>query len=204
MSDPIPTRETLLLRIRDESDSHAWNEFAELYTPLVQRYCRKRGLSDADTADITQEVLAAVSRAIKNFEYDPEKGTFRSWFFTITRNRVFTHFKKQKKQPQGTGRTTVHQLLEQQPDEKEAADWDLDYKKHMFEWAADKVRPEFKEQTWEAFWQTSVDESKPADVAESLGISVGAVYIAKSRVIARLRQRVQSVTGEIDLTSQLA
>ncbi|MEM7147729.1 MAG: sigma-70 family RNA polymerase sigma factor [Verrucomicrobiota bacterium] len=202
--DPLDTRQTLLLKIRDADNDDAWNEFADLYTPVIRNYCALRSVHQQDIPDVTQDVLATVARAIKKFEYDPDKGTFRDWLFIVTRSKVFNHFNKKKKQPQGTGRTTIHQLLEEQPDPKEQIDWDLEYKKQMFQWAADKVRPEFKEQTWEAFWQTAVDQVPTDTVAQSIGLSPGAVYVAKSRVIARLRARITTVTGHLDLPPNVA
>ena len=143
MDDALPTRETLLIKIRDAQDAAAWAEFADLYTPLIRHYCILRGVNQSDVDDVTQEVLKTVSTAIQNFEYDPDKGTFRGWLFIITRSKVYNHFNKKKRQPQGSGRTTVHQMLEKQPDPQEEVDWDLDYKRQMFQWASEKVRSEF-------------------------------------------------------------
>ncbi|MEM7148106.1 MAG: sigma-70 family RNA polymerase sigma factor [Verrucomicrobiota bacterium] len=195
-----PTRQTLLIKIRDADDAVAWSDFTTLYTPIIQRFALSRGVSLSDVDDLTQEVLKSIASAIKKFEYDPEKGTFRSWLFRVVRSKLANHFNKQAKQPaQGSGRTTIHRLVEEDtPSDTDVADWDLEYKKHMFSWAAEKVRPEFTDQSWAAFQQTAVEEKTPKDVAANLGITVGAVYIAKSRIIARLREVIQSVTGDLE------
>ena len=192
------TRETLLLKIRDRGDEVAWGQFVELYTPLVYAFCRKRGLAEHDASDVSQEVMQAISRAIGNFDYDPEKGSFRSWFYTVVRSKLNNFFRKQAQQP-AAGGTTIMKMVSEQPDSNEEHDWELDYKRQMFDWAATKVRDLFNEQTWTAFQKTAIDGEDPATVGTELGIGRGAVYAAKARVIRALRERVQSVAGEWDL-----
>mgnify|MGYP003679279582 CR=1 FL=1 len=176
----------------------AWGQFVELYTPLVYAFCRKRGLAEHDASDVSQEVMQAISRAIGNFDYDPEKGSFRSWFYTVVRSKLNNFFRKQAQQP-AAGGTTIMKMVSEQPDSNEEHDWELDYKRQMFDWAATKVRDLFNEQTWTAFQKTAIDGEDPATVGTELGIGRGAVYAAKARVIRALRERVQSVAGEWDL-----
>ena len=151
MSDEL-TRETLLLRIRDTGDDHAWAEFTEIYTPLIYNFCRSRGLQEADASDIVQEVLKAVARAIQQFEYDAGKGLFRGWLYTVTRSKLNNHFRKAKRQPTGSGRTTVLEMIEQHPsDDDSESVWDAEYRRHVFQWAAEKVEADFSPGTWKAF-----------------------------------------------------
>src|ERR1700677_4693243 len=96
--DPPPTRASLVVRIRDPSDHSAWEEFAARYAPLVYRFARKRGLQDADAADVTQDVLQAVAVAIKRLDYDPNRGSFRGWLFIMTRNLLINHLNRQARQ----------------------------------------------------------------------------------------------------------
>ncbi|MBI2926982.1 MAG: sigma-70 family RNA polymerase sigma factor [Verrucomicrobia bacterium] len=194
MSAVRPTRPSLLLRLRDADDHEAWRAFVQIYTPLIYGFCRKHGLQDADAADVAQEVMRTVARRIGEFEYQPDKGTFRAWLFTVTRSKLNNFFQTLQRQPQGTGRTTVHELLEAQPSPQPDTDWDHEYHQRLFEWACGQVHDEFEASTWQAFWQTAVEGKAGASVAASLGLSVGAVYVAKSRVLARLR----GVTKEID------
>src|SRR5437764_13203233 len=88
MAEFPPTRASLLLRLRDSRDEAAWREFVELYTPLVYGYGRKQGLQDADAADLAQDVLVAVAGAVGRLEYDPKRGSFRNWLFTVVRHRL--------------------------------------------------------------------------------------------------------------------
>ena len=188
------TRPSLLIRIRDASDHDAWNQFVDAYAPLIHHSARKKGLQEADASDITQDVLRQVSDSIGRFQYSPDRGSFRAWLFTVTRNRILNFFTRDSRTAKGSGDTSVRQLLEQQPaSDEELADWDHELEKHLFACAVEKARPEFQPNSWQAFWKTAVDNQDASSVAEELDISVGAVYIAKSRVLARLKEVVATL-----------
>src|SRR5690242_10686647 len=89
MAEPPLTRVTLLTRIRDGQDVDAWREFVQIYGPVVYRFARNRGLQDADAADLMQDVLRSVARNAPKMEYDPGRGTFRGWLYTVTRNKIY-------------------------------------------------------------------------------------------------------------------
>src|SRR5947208_4776524 len=109
---PIPqTRASLLVRLRDPLDAAAWREFVDLYTPLVYGYARKQGLQDADAADLTQEVLGAVVTSVGRLEYDPARGAFRNWLFTLVRRKLANWWTAQGQQTPGSGDTGTVQLL---------------------------------------------------------------------------------------------
>jgi len=190
------THPSLLLRLRDMRNAEAWEQFVEIYTPLIYGFCRQHGLQDADAADVSQEVMQAVAHAIGRFEYDPQRGRFRTWLLTITRNKLRSFLAKQNREPHSSGETTTLQSLEEQPSAEDESDWDTAYHRRLFEVAAEQVRPEVQDSTWQAFWQMISEEKDGKAVAESLGMSVGAVYIAKSRVLARLRERIRAIDGE--------
>jgi RNA polymerase sigma-70 factor (ECF subfamily) len=190
------TRPSLLVRLRDAADQRAWAEFVEIYTPLIFRFCRHRGLQEADAADVAQEVMRAVSRAIGGFDYQPEQGRFRSWLFTVTRNKFNNFLEKRRFEPQGTGATTVKDFLEAQPCPERDEGWDREYHQRLFEWACGQIRGEFQDNTWQAFWRTAVEEESGDAVAQALGMSVGAVYVAKSRIRTRLRECIATLAGD--------
>jgi RNA polymerase sigma factor (sigma-70 family) len=147
--------------------------------------------------DVTQDVMAAVSRAVRNFEYDPRRGGFRNWLFTATRNQLGAFFEqKARRRDEGTGRTSIQEMLRQQPDDAEEQEWDREYRQHLFEWAARQVRAEFEGATWKAFVLVAVEGRPAAEAAEALGLSPNAVYVAKSRVLSRLRDLVHSVAED--------
>src|SRR5688500_8799823 len=101
MSDTPETRASLLVRIRDPRDGGAWRQFVALYEPLIREFARKRGLQDADAADLTQTVMAAVSEAIRRLDYDPRRGTFRGWLLGVTRNQMLKLLARERRQPHG-------------------------------------------------------------------------------------------------------
>jgi len=194
MKDDPVTQPSLLLRIRDPQDSESWRQFVEIYTPVVYRSIMKYRLHDADAADVSQEVMQAVARAIHRFDYDPGKGTFRGWLYRVVRSKLSSFFEIRQRHVQGSGETQVQMKLEAQPGREEEEDWNRECEKRLFQWAAGKIKGEFKKSTWEAFWQTAVENRPKQEVAESLGISVDAVYVARSRVMARLKARVQDIS----------
>jgi RNA polymerase sigma factor (sigma-70 family) len=188
------TRASLLVQIRDGTNQPAWHEFVQLYGPVVYGFARKRGLQDADAADLMQDVLRSVSSAIGRLDYDRNQGTFRGWLFTITRNKVLNFFAARRIRPQGSGDTTTNRLLDAQPDGEEGADaWELEYQRRLASLAMDRIKSEFQDSTWQAFWLTAVEGLAAADVARKVGISSGAIYVAKSRVLARLKEEVEAI-----------
>jgi RNA polymerase sigma-70 factor (ECF subfamily) len=196
MSDSLSTRASLLIQIRSLENTTAWEQFVEAYAPLVYRYARRQGLQDADAADITQDVLRSVASAAGDFVYDPARGRFRTWLFTVTRNKVLNHKAKRVAQPAAD--TATWHAIDSVPDPAEAdsAAWDLEYERQMFRWASERVKPQFREATWQAFWQTAVENRPAAEVAADLQLSVGAIYIAKSRVLAAMKAEMQRLVGE--------
>jgi RNA polymerase sigma factor (sigma-70 family) len=188
------TRLSLLLQIRDGTNQAAWQEFVRLYGPVVFGFARKRGLQDADAADLMQDVLRSVSSAIGRLDYDRTQGTFRGWLFTITRNKIFNFFEARRIRPQGSGDTTTNRLLASHPDTNDSADvWEVEYQRRVATLAMDRVKSEFHGNTWQAFRLTAIEGVSAADAAKQTGMSAGAVYVAKSRVLARLKQEVETI-----------
>lgn len=191
------TRASLLVQIRDGSNQTAWGEFVRLYGPVVYGFARKRGLQDADAADLMQDVMRSVSAAIGRLDYDRNQGTFRGWLFTITRNKVFNFLSARRIRPRGSGDTTTNRLLDTQPDGSDGSDtWELEYQRRLASLAMDRVKHEFQENTWRAFWLTAVEGVAAADVARQVGMSAGAIYVAKSRVLARLKEEVEILRSQ--------
>jgi RNA polymerase sigma-70 factor (ECF subfamily) len=182
------------LRLRDPRDEGAWREFLELYAPLVYGYARKQGLQDADAADLSQEVLCAVAGAIDRLDYDVSRGKFRNWLFTIVRRKLSSWRAARRNRVLGSGDLVTQQLLQQQPIVEEAeTEWEAQWQRCLFAWACTQVRGEVKEETWQAFWRTAVDGQTCKRAAHDLGLSLGAVYHARSRILSRLREQIQSI-----------
>jgi RNA polymerase sigma-70 factor (ECF subfamily) len=196
MSDAPQTRPSLLIRLRDGRDAAAWGAFVALYAPLVYGYARRQGLQDADAADLTQDVMQNVSAAVGRLEYDPQRGSFRGWLRTLAHRRLCDFWERQRRAPAGSGDTAVQQQLEAQPVIESEDRWEREFEQHLFSWAADQVRREVADTTWQAFWQTAVEGKPAGEVGEALGLSIGAVYTARSRAQARIKALIEEARQE--------
>lgn len=191
------TRASLLVRLRDADDREAWASFVDLYAPVVYGFARGRGLQDADAADLTQTVLLKVARSVGSFRYDPKRGSFRGWLFTIACNELRRSLERPRR-ARGTGGSDAQRLLEAQPapGADPLASWQEAWERQVFAWAAEQARAGCEERTWLAFWRTAVEDRSGKDVAAELGMSVAAVYLAKGRVLAKIKELVQQATEE--------
>jgi RNA polymerase sigma-70 factor (ECF subfamily) len=199
MAEPPLTRVTLLTRLKDGRDTEAWREFVQLYGPVVYRFARTRGLQDADAADLMQDVLRSVARTAPRLEYDPKKGTFRGWLYTVTRNKIYNFLSAQRNRPRATGDPDAQERLDAAPARDEDgpdADWEKEHQRRLSARAMELVKDEFQPNTWAAFWQTAVEGKPAAEVGAALKMTPGAVYVAKSRVIARLREEARRLMVE--------
>jgi RNA polymerase sigma-70 factor, ECF subfamily len=194
-SNPSSISATLLERIRARRPE-AWQRLVDLYGPVVYRWCRQLGVNSADAADVAQEVFGAVSAHLDQFRRDRADDSFGAWLRTITRNKVYDHYRRQHGQPDAAGGTHAYEQLlnlAESPDESildHREETDPAFLRRML----DLVRVEFENRTWEAFWRIAVDGQSPADVAAAMDLSLPAVYKAKSRVLRRLRQQLQGLT----------
>src|SRR5262245_44379598 len=151
MAEAPATRASLLVRLRDPQDHEAWQQFFGVYSSVVYGFARRRGLQDADAADLMQDVLRRVAVSAGTLDYDPRKGTVRGWLFTVTRNRLFDFLNQRQKQAAGAGGSEVQQRLADLPAAGDSdGAWDQEYQQGILRWAMDRVRGEFKDNTWQA------------------------------------------------------
>lgn len=192
------TRASLLVRLRDGSNQEAWREFLQLYSPLVYGFVRNRGLQDADAADLLQDVLRSVSGSIGRLDYDKQKGGFRAWLFTMTRNRLSTYFSGRRATSTAGADSKIQQVLEAQPDRSASMEeeWEREFRRQLTSKAMQTIESEFEGRTWQAFWLSAVDGLSAVEVGKTLEMSIGAIYVAKSRVLARLKTEVQRLQSE--------
>lgn len=191
MGDSLSTRPSLLIRMRDPADREAWQEFVELYGPLIYQFAHKRGLQDADAADLTQLVLQALSGSIKRLDYDSRQGSFRGWLHGVVRNQLSKFLARQRRAAQGSGDTGAQDLLEQEPArDDEAVQWEQEYERQLLVSAIDQASSKFEDSTWQAFRLTALEGKTAGEAARELAMSVGAVYTAKSRVLSWIKTRI--------------
>jgi RNA polymerase sigma-70 factor (ECF subfamily) len=196
MPDIPSTRLSLLARLRDARDQDAWSDFVRLYAPVVYRFARRHGLQDADAADLTQNVLRGVAGGIERFDLDPNRGRFRSWLLTLAHRRLCDLLRQNRRQTQASGDSGVQQILQEQPDAAEEQRWQHELEKELFHHAAAKIRPAFSATTWQAFWRTAIEGQQGPEAARDLGLSVAAVYLAKSRVMIRLKEQIMRLLAD--------
>src|SRR3954464_10379580 len=180
------TRASLLVRLRDLGDEAAWVEFIDLYGALVYNYARKQGLQDADAADLGQEVLRAVAGSVGRLEYDPRRGLFRNWLFTLVRRKL-SDWRAAQGRRRRSGEPATSELLDKIPaPATEQAAWEAEWEERLFAWACEQVRQDVTDSTWQAFWRTAMKGQPTRQVAADLGLTASAVYLARHRVLARL------------------
>lgn len=186
---------SLLARAR-ENDDDAWRRLVELYAPLVFHWCRESGLANDDVPDVVQEVFRTVHGGLARFRRDPGEGSFRGWLRTITRSRLLDFYRKNGDRVSASGGSGAHQqLLGLAAEEEESETSVVAETTVLLRANLERIRAEFEERTWQAFWLTAAEERAPAEVARKLGISVNAVYKAKSRVLRRLRDELDGMFG---------
>ena len=177
--DSLLTRQTLLIRLRDTADDASWAEFTEIYTPLLYGFCINRGISREDSSDIVQIAMRNVARAMSGFQYDPNKGKFKSWLFTVLRYAIATHFRKENRAPLTPGETQVIDKIDADASQDEQDEWDRDYQRQLLAWAMDKIKPEFGEHVWKAFVETALRGRSNPEVGKELDMTSNAVGVAK-------------------------
>lgn len=188
------TRPSLLLRLRRFDDALAWSEFLNLYGPAVFGYFRRRGLQEADAVDQTQEVFRCVAGFMNRFDYEPESGRFRSWLFTVV-SRQFLKFRQRGDKLPMADHSGI---LDEVPTggSLEDDDWADTVRRRLFEIALEQVREQVNEKTFLAFKLTAIDGVNGDEAANRLGITRAAVYLARGRVLARLRTIVANLESE--------
>jgi RNA polymerase sigma-70 factor (ECF subfamily) len=192
------TRASLLLRLRDPRDHEAWVEFVTVYEPVTYRLLRRNGLQDADAKDVMQELFLAVSRSIERWDAAKERGSFRGWLRRVARNLVINWLNHRDRRVIATGGSSLQAMFDMLPaaDGPESVEFDHELRRALFHQAAEQVRREVQPASWQAFWETSIVGTSPADAAKKLGMSVGAIRVAKCRVLARLRAIVTKLEKE--------
>jgi RNA polymerase sigma-70 factor (ECF subfamily) len=189
----LDTSSSLLHRARAR-DAEAWRRLAALYGPLVYGWVRRAGFHEHDAADLVQEVFQAVLTGLPRFRHDRPGDRFRDWLWTITHRRACDLLRRRAGQPAAAG-GEAQDLLQRLPERlpPEDAPEEDGARAELVRRALDLVRREFAEHTWQACLQTAMEGRRPADVAADLKMSVGAVYVARSRVLKRLRQELEGL-----------
>ena len=189
------TRHSLLRRVKNPRDGDAWREFLKIYQPVVYRYARRKGLQPADAEDLVQKVFVAAGEKLRCWDNDRSNGSFRAWILLVTRNAVINALSR-RSTDQPVGGDGVGNPLDELSGTETDVELDQEYRRATFRRAADFIRDEFAETTWQAFWETAVEGTPINDVSRKLDVSIGTVYAARSRIMKRLREVVSQIERE--------
>ena len=193
-AEPSSISATLLERVK-ANQPEAWARLADLYGPVVYRWCRQSGVTRDDAPDVVQEVFAALALHVGGFRREKPGDSFAAWLRTITQNKVHDHFRSRLGRPKAEGGTEAQQRLQQlaEPSEPSEASSPREVQEMVLPIGLDLVRAEFEPRTWDAFHQVVIQRQPPVRVANELGMSIQAVYQARSRVLRRLRQDLDGI-----------
>lgn len=192
MSRMPETRITLIQRLQAGADEAAWAEFVDIYRPAIVRLGMHRGLQAEDAEDVAQGVLVTIARNIGNWRTDPHRAQFRTWLQTVVRNATLNALRRRPPDQASGGTTALHSLHEQ-PEEHDSDWFDREWRRETLRWAAEQVRGEFQEATWDAFRLTAIEGLPASEAAERLGKSVGAIYVARTRVMQRIKSKIEEL-----------
>jgi RNA polymerase sigma-70 factor (ECF subfamily) len=188
-----------LLAGAKRDDPLAWEHVVRLYSPLIASWCRRCGVAEQDLGDVLQDVFSAVASNLSRFRKERPGDTFRGWLATIARNKVRDHFRRRAGEPDGVGGTEAALHMQQIPDTNEFDDLPEFFDDSLFDEllfkSLESIRGEFHERTWQAFWRVVVEGRTAVDAGADLNMKPGAVRVAKSRVLMRLRRELGDATG---------
>lgn len=192
------THLTLLLRLRDRSDRLSWREFHERYAELLYRYARNRGASHADAEDTVQEVEMYLFKAMDGFEYDATKGRFRNYLRSAVVHSLGRRAAKRKRERAGVD-PGILDFLAADDEAETDAQWEREWRFHRLRWALRSVAAEFEEKTLHAFQMHALAGLSVQETADKLNLAKASVYQAKSRVLRRLKERLETLDPDEDL-----
>lgn len=193
------TSVSLLEALRQPENDEAWSELYTLYSPLIAGWLNRLGIAGNDVDDVVQEVLAVVVRRYPEFRKKPHVGSFRAWLRTIAVNCVRDHWRRQNRQPRAVGGTDFVQQMQQLQDEQSELSqlWNREHDQHVLMYLVKRIRTAVTESTWQAFQKFALEGRSADEVAAELGITSNAVFIAKSRVMTKLRTLGRGLIEEI-------
>jgi RNA polymerase sigma factor (sigma-70 family) len=198
--DLIPTRKSLLGRLKNWEDNASWREFFQTYWKLIYGFAVRRGLTHGEAEEVVQETVIAVAKHIGRFEYDPKVCAFKTWLLGVTRSKIANAFARRARQPVLAARaeedTRSTPLLEKLPDQHSVPweqAWDEEWQRNLMDAAIQRVKRRVSIEQFQMF-DLFVLKSWPArDVARTLDVTVAHVYVAKHRISKLIRREVAAL-----------
>ncbi len=204
--ESVPTRRSLLSRLRNIEDDLSWQDFFDTYWRLIYHVARKSGLTDAEAQDVVQETVIAVARKLPQFRYDPAKGSFKQWLLLITRRRVHDHLRRlyrsvpvERSWPEDLDCVTVEDVPDPDlpPDSRMEAIWEEEWHETVLQSALVRLRQEVNPKHYQVFDFCVLQKVAAPEVARLLGLSRAQVYLAKHRVLLQLKRTAASLEKEL-------
>jgi RNA polymerase sigma-70 factor (ECF subfamily) len=188
------TRQSLLLRAQT-GETDAWKDLTDLYRPLILAWLARQGVPAGDLEDLCQEVLFSVVKNLPGFQHSGQRGAFRAWLRTIVCSRTADYWRASDAGLQASGGSGATAALQQiaDPDSELNRQWDHEHDRFVLQCLLDLIEQEFEPITLRAFRRLALDGASGAQAAHELGLSVTAVYVAKSRVMARIRKKAEGL-----------
>lgn len=192
---------SLLERLQDRGrpDNESWTRMVDMYSPLIRNWLKRHGLEGQDADDIVQEVLSVVFRRLPDFQRNDRTGSFRAWLRTIAVNCLRDFWKSRRRRKAGAGLASgsddVQQMLDELADSASALSqlWDREHDRHVTQYLLQLIKPEFSDANWEAFERVAIRGESAKTVAADLDVTLNAIYIARSRILARLREECSGI-----------
>jgi RNA polymerase sigma-70 factor, ECF subfamily len=191
------TRQSLLVRAQ-AGDEGAWQALTDLYRPLLVGWLRYQAVPAGEVDDLVQDILVAVLQNLSSFRHSGQRGAFRSWLRAIAHSRACDFWRARGRQALASGDSAVVEALHQleDPNSELNRQWDEEHDQYVLRCLLDVTELEFETRTVQAFRRVALEGASSEQAAQELGLSVGAVYIAKSRVLHRLRQHAEGLLDE--------
>ena len=188
------THKSLLLRAQT-GEENAWKDLTDLYRPLIVGWVKRQGVATRDIDDLSQDILLSVVKYLPTFEHSGRPGAFRSWLRTIVGSRTIDYWRAIEAGTQASGASDATAALRQIEDPRSDLNrrWDEEHDRYVIDCLLDLVEEEFEPATVRAFRRLALDGASGAEVAAELGLSGAAVYMAKSRVLQRIRQEAEGL-----------
>ena len=185
-ADSIPTRQSLLARLKIPENHEGWQQFFDTYWNLIYSMAIRSGLKDAEAQDVVQETIICVARSMPNFQYDPKIGSFKAWLRKLTRWRILDHLRKRSSAPVPLANLDPDLMrIEDIPDESDAASeahWDEEWRKAILEAAVEKTKAKVDEKQFQIFDLCALRGWSTERVAATLRITRAQIYVSKHRV----------------------
>ena len=189
---PIETRNSLIVRLKSDQNEIAWRDFVGVYEVFLGQMARRQGVPERHVADVTQQILMAIVRSIEGWKDDGNNASFRRWLSTVSRNVVIRFMTRERRQPGGVGGSDLIALLQKVEDKPNELQIQR-YQHELIVWAAEQVRKEFIESSWQAFCATVIEQKSVDEVARELKVSAGSIYMSRSRIMAKIRKTISAV-----------